>query len=183
MLGAASGSRRGPRDDAPAAILASVQAGASGNGAVRQDPATRVSAPAIGLLIAGGLSAAFTLGWLVIVGVIGVAAVADREIADALPGLGIWITLAIVKLALDGLTIVAGLQMRQLRSWGLSLAGSIAAMLPCSICCILGLPLGVWALLVLVDDEVKRAFNGGGPPGGYGEPPGGFSDPRYPPQA
>ncbi len=34
-----------------------------------------------------------------------------------------------------------------------------AAMIPCvSPCCLLGLPLGIWALIVLVKPEVKAAF-------------------------
>ena len=56
-------------------------------------------------------------------------------------------------------------------------------MLPCSVCCLLGLPMGIWALIVLLDNDVKQVFNGGGPPGGYGgpggytPPPGGYSGP------
>ena len=34
-------------------------------------------------------------------------------------------------------------------------------MLPCSACCLLGLPMGIWALIVLIDNEVKRLFDGG----------------------
>jgi hypothetical protein len=125
---------------------------------VQQDPMTRVKAPSIGLLAAGGLGALFDLLYIVLVGFIGVAAIADRESADALPGVGVMIGMAVVKLLLDVFTIYAGLQMRQLHGWGLSLAGAIAAMLPCSPCCILGLPMGIWALMVLIDEEVKRSF-------------------------
>ena len=60
------------------------------------------------------------------------------------------------------------------------MAGAIVAMLPCSGCCLLGLPIGIWAIIVLIDSDVKRAFNGGA--GGYGGPAGGY-DTDYPPQA
>jgi hypothetical protein len=146
---------------------------------VQQDPATRVSAPAIGLMVAGGLSLAFTLFYVLIISLAGVAAIADKQTADALPGVGIMIGAAVIKLALDALTIYGAWQMRQLRNWGLSLTGAIVAMLPCSICCILGLPIGIWAVVVLIDGDVKRAFNGGA--GGYGGPAGGY-DQGYPPQ-
>jgi len=39
------------------------------------------------------------------------------------------------------------------------MAGSIVAMVPCNICCLLGLPFGIWALVVIVRPEVKDAFS------------------------
>jgi len=144
---------------------------------VQPDPAGRVSAPAIGLMVAGGLSAVFTLFYLLIFAIGGTAAVSDPEVRDALPGIGLLLAFGLLKLVLDALTIYAGWQMRQLRGWTLGMAGSIAAMLPCSVCCILGLPIGIWALVVLMDNDVKQAFDGGTPPGGYTPPPGGYGGP------
>ena len=63
------------------------------------------------------------------------------------------------------------------RDWGLRLAGAIVAMLPRTPCCIIGLPIGIWAVIVLIDNEVKAAFDRGGPSGGYGGD-GGYSPPR-----
>lgn len=125
---------------------------------MQADPTTRVSAPAIGLMVAGGLSAAFDILYILFVTVVGVAAIADNQSADALPGVGIMVGAAIIKLALDALTIFAGYQMRQLRNWTLSMVGSVLALLPCSICCIIGLPMGIWAIVVLIDGDVKRSF-------------------------
>ncbi len=125
---------------------------------MQTDPSTRVSAPAIGLMAAGGLSAAFTVLYMLFIAIVGVAAVADSDAADALPGVGILIGAGIVKLALDALTIFAGYQMRQMRNWTLSMAGSVVALLPCSICCLLGLPIGIWSIVVLIDEDVKRSF-------------------------
>jgi hypothetical protein len=40
------------------------------------------------------------------------------------------------------------------------MAASIIAMIPCvSPCCLLGLPIGIWALVVLMKPEVKSAFH------------------------
>jgi hypothetical protein len=51
------------------------------------------------------------------------------------------------------------LKMKRLESHGLAVTASILAMLPCtSPCCIIGLPLGIWALVVLSKPEVKSAF-------------------------
>jgi hypothetical protein len=138
-----------------------------------------VAAPAIGLMVAGGLSAVTVLLWMAVWALGGTAAISDPEVMDALPAFGVLIGLGAVKLVLDLLTVYAGWQMRQLRSWGLCMAGSIIAMLPC-FCCILGLPMGIWAVVVLIDDEVKRRFDGGytPPPGGYSPPPPGDPERR-----
>ena len=32
-------------------------------------------------------------------------------------------------------------------------------MLPCTCCCIAGLPVGIWALVILLKPEVKSAFH------------------------
>ena len=55
--------------------------------------------------------------------------------------------------------IFASIQMMQMRMWGLSLAGSIMSMINCfNCCCILGLPFGIWAVIVLSNEEVKASF-------------------------
>ncbi len=60
------------------------------------------------------------------------------------------------------LTILAGLRMRSLRSYGLCMTGSILAAIPCispSACpCIFGIGLGIWALVVLLNADVKASF-------------------------
>jgi hypothetical protein len=85
---------------------------------------------------------------------------------DEVPG---WMTMmasgtisvvfAIIGILIGGLIFYAALQMRKLQSYGLAMAGSIIAMIPCiSPCCIIGLPIGIWALVVLTKPEVKAAF-------------------------
>lgn len=54
--------------------------------------------------------------------------------------------------------LYAALQMRQLKNWPLSMAGAIVALVPCFACCCLGLPVGIWALVVLNKPEVRAAF-------------------------
>ena len=60
------------------------------------------------------------------------------------------------------LTILAGLRMRSLQSYGLCMTGSILAAIPCispSACpCIFGIGLGIWALVVLLNADVKASF-------------------------
>jgi len=38
------------------------------------------------------------------------------------------------------------------------MAGAVVAMLPCQCCCLLGLPAGIWALVVLNKPEVNSQF-------------------------
>lgn len=125
---------------------------------MQPDPLQRVSAPAIGLLIAGVVSGVGSLLWLVLLIFFSSLIFATEDSADALIGIGFWIPVTLLRLALDGLTIYGALQMRQLKSWNLSLGGGVAASIPCSFCCIVSIPLGVWAIVVLLNDEVKQAF-------------------------
>jgi hypothetical protein len=65
----------------------------------------------------------------------------------------------VVDLVVAVVIYLAALRMQRLESWGLAFAGAILAMLPCvSPCCVLTLPFGIWALVVLLNDEVKRHF-------------------------
>lgn len=58
------------------------------------------------------------------------------------------------------LAIFGGLQMRNLRLYGLAIGASIVAMIPIAgPCCCIGLPVGIWSLVVLMKPEVKSAFS------------------------
>jgi hypothetical protein len=59
------------------------------------------------------------------------------------------------------LVIIAAVQMMRRRSYGLAMFGSILAMLNfVNCCCLLGLPAGIWGIVVLSKPEVKSAFQG-----------------------
>jgi hypothetical protein len=62
--------------------------------------------------------------------------------------------------AICGVVILqAALKMQKLENHQLAFTASILAMVPCvSPCCILGLPFGIWALVVLNKPEVKSQF-------------------------
>lgn len=54
----------------------------------------------------------------------------------------------------------AALKMKKLENYTLALTGTVLAMIPClSPCCLLGLPFGIWALVVLNKPEVKESFH------------------------
>jgi len=74
-------------------------------------------------------------------------------------GMGVNVLTSLVVSTVSGIILLGGIRMNGLRSWGISLASAILAMLPClSPCCCLGLPFGIWAVVVLADDEVRSCF-------------------------
>jgi hypothetical protein len=79
------------------------------------------------------------------------------SIAQSLRGpVGGLITL--VAAALNGFVLFGCLNMMRLQSFNLAIATCIVAMLPCQCCCLLGLPFGIWGLIVLNKPEVKSQF-------------------------
>jgi hypothetical protein len=56
------------------------------------------------------------------------------------------------------LVFLAGMRMKELRNYNLAYFGSFLVMAPCSIAFLVGLPVGIWSLVVLNDAQVKEAF-------------------------
>ncbi len=62
-------------------------------------------------------------------------------------------------MAMSALVFIGAYRMKRLRSHRLAEVAAVVAMIPCiSPCCLLGLPFGIWAILVLEDPSVKAAF-------------------------
>jgi hypothetical protein len=62
--------------------------------------------------------------------------------------------------AMNGLVLLGGIKMLKLESRTLVLIACIIAMLPFTVycCCLLGLPFGIWALVVINKAEVRSQF-------------------------
>jgi len=56
------------------------------------------------------------------------------------------------------LILAGGIQMLRFQTWGLCLAACILTMLPCNCICLLGLPIGVWGIVMLSQSSVRAAF-------------------------
>jgi ABC-type glycerol-3-phosphate transport system permease component len=59
------------------------------------------------------------------------------------------------------LAIVGGIGMLNLRFYGVAVLASILALIPCISglgCCLVGQGIGIWALVVLMSEEVRQAF-------------------------
>ncbi len=66
---------------------------------------------------------------------------------------------SILGMAVSFIILYGGLKMMKLKNHGWAIAASILALAPCiSPCCLVGLPIGIWALVVLAKPEVKAAF-------------------------
>jgi hypothetical protein len=62
-------------------------------------------------------------------------------------------------LALSVLILMGAIRMRSLRSYEFAMTAAIVAMLPCvTSCCLIGLPFGIWALMVMSKPDVKPHF-------------------------
>jgi hypothetical protein len=124
----------------------------------------RVLMPAIFLMIAGGLGFAYAV-FNAAVFFSGVNDNQPNPIFKEDPNLkndpgykAVQYAVVIGTVIGSALVFVGGLQMKNLKNRGFVMFTSILAMTPCNCCCLLGLPFGIWALVVLNDETVKRAF-------------------------
>ncbi len=65
----------------------------------------------------------------------------------------------LITLMWSGLVMSGGNQMRSMKGYNQALFGAIVALLPCHICCVLGLPVGLWSLIILLQDNVRKNFD------------------------
>jgi hypothetical protein len=131
------------------------------------DPKMQVSGPSIGLLVTGIVGGIFSFLGLIMsfMGTSISSIMADRfedfddqytQIFEGAAG----IASSLIGILVAAFIIYAALRMRELNQYGLCMVASILAMIPCiSPCCIIGLPIGIWCLVVLTKPEIKEAFH------------------------
>ena len=127
----------------------------------RQRAAEAVRPAAIALTIAGGVGLFYAIvNGLLVLGGNKFARLGPAGNAAHDAGQQIGIVCGIGLTFLWGIIVpYAGIMMMNLRSYSSVMIGVIFAMLPCNAGCLLGLPFGIWALVVLNRPEVKRAFS------------------------
>ena len=122
---------------------------------------SKVHGPALGLKITAGVGAAAQLASIAMT-VLGIgmgAAQGGEDGLSSVMGGGIGIVFALIGIAVAVFLWITAGKMENLQSYNLCLVGSIVAMVPCiSPCCFIGLPIGIWAVIVLAKPEVKSAF-------------------------
>lgn len=126
--------------------------------------AQQVQGPAIGLLITAAIGILFALFGLLAnllgFGMSGLDSLGggygDQYWSMWSGGMGM--AMSIVGLAVWGFVVWAALKMKALEQWIPAIVASVVAMIPCSCACLLGLPIGIWSLVVLLKPDVKTAF-------------------------
>jgi len=133
-----------------------------------------VKGPAIGLMVVAVFDVVFYVGLLAIFWSFRDSLKfpptgdpeADRRLAELMQMsaqglLGVWgMVRGVLYLATSIVTFIAGWKMKSLESYVLALVGAACAILPfCSPCCCLSLPVGIWALVVLLKADVKSSFH------------------------
>jgi hypothetical protein len=117
-----------------------------------------VTPPAIALIIVGGLGLLYAVINLLLAATNArqpFANMGANNPAAYKVGMAIGIALTFIW----GIIVpLAGVMMLKLRNYGAAMTGVIFAMLPCNLGCLLGLPFGIWAIVVLNRPDVKRAF-------------------------
>ncbi len=122
----------------------------------------QVNGPAIALMITAILGILLQTAVL-ICRIAGTSVMASRQdippYLAALSG-GPGIALGVIAILIGVVILIGALKMKKLEGHGFAMAASILAMIPCvSPCCLLGLPIGIWSVVVLSKPEVKSAFH------------------------
>ncbi len=128
----------------------------------------RVKAPAIALIVVGLLDALTGISWIMFRSLLrelfrNNMSQSDFERYERSFSSGSHILTVIgivVLLTISGFIVFGGIEMMKLRNRPLAITASILAIIPCcDACCPISIPVGIWALIVLLNDEVKRAFS------------------------
>jgi hypothetical protein len=117
---------------------------------------SRLKVPAIGLCVAGAIDCLALLAFGV---VLVVYVLRKSTTGSGLPIPGVMELMIIGGGTIFGVgRLVGGVSMISRRSYALSICGAICALLPCSFTWLIGMPFGIWALIVLNTPEARREF-------------------------
>lgn len=126
------------------------------------DAADKVNGPGIGLIVVGILNIVVGLPSLAM-HLFGV-----NFMPPNLPPEANWmkfmmgpmgIVTNLLTIAIGVLILFGGIKMRKLENYGLAMTAAILSIIPCTTsCCLVGIPIGVWAMVVLFKPEVKSSF-------------------------
>jgi predicted Zn finger-like uncharacterized protein len=131
-----------------------------------EEALSAVSAPSICLIVFSVLSIAVNLVQIILrlvemkMGAVPAPGPQGQQFAQGyVIGTIIGLAFNSIGIFLQPVVIFGAIRMRQLRSYGLAMTASILAMLPCGLCCLLGLPFGIWSLVVINRPDVRDSFS------------------------
>ena len=132
------------------------------NAPLRDDALSRVAGPANAMMIYGVLALALVVVNVTLAFVVGLdpmglgvppADEAERIVQMIGMGFG-----SVIPFLIYGLVLFGALKMKRLESYGLAMTAAILSLFPCSVCCVIGLPFGIWSIVVLSNPQVRSAF-------------------------
>jgi hypothetical protein len=131
------------------------------------DTLNKLKFPAIGLIAAGVLNAICGLYFIgsalyqYSAGVLNTRFSTDAEQIGFYVGFWGTAALGVLGFLVAPVIIYGAIQMMRGRSFGLSRTAAILAVIPLTSCCfVIGIPFGIWALVVLSQPDVKALFRG-----------------------
>ena len=128
------------------------------------DVIRKLRAPAIALICLGALNVLSAIV-LLLGRIANLIRGNERVIANEAERLGYQTSMiyfplvSLLSIAAAPIMIVGGIKMLNARGYSLAMLAAILAIVPVtSVCCIPGIPIGIWALIVLLNRDVKAAF-------------------------
>lgn len=134
---------------------------------------SRLAGPAIGLIVLGALGLLSSC-FGILTNLLGAGTsmippglIADPDAAEAVATMMaassgvLGVVLGLVNLLVSVVVIFGGIKMRTGELYPLAMTSAILAIVPCfwsCPCCCFGIPMGIWAVVVLLDNDVKNAF-------------------------
>jgi len=149
-----------------------LQVGASSQADAESDAAQRIKIPAIALIVVSSIGVLYYIFSAILTLVGGAQPMQntagmppewqhfmERMQQNQHGPMAFIISLAFV--AMNAFVLFGSIKMLKLQSYGLAVAASVIAMLPCGMgcCCVFSIPIGIWALVVLNKPEVKSQFS------------------------
>jgi len=137
----------------------------------RAQALSAVSGPAIGLMVVSGLGILFSIFGM-LSGILGFNNTAELDkllsgqspqtiqLIETMSSGSFSVFKGILDVALAGFILFGAIKMKKLESHGLCMAASILAVVPCCspCCCVISIPIGIWALVIINRDDVKSFF-------------------------
>jgi hypothetical protein len=130
------------------------------------DAKDKLRNPALGLILTGAVN--IVSGLLVILGnIVNLAKGPLQQVTEdpaRLLGRQTFVVTstlgAVITIIVSPLIVYGGMQMLSVRKYSIAKLAAILSLIPCtSLCCVLGIPAGIWALVTLNKPDVKATFD------------------------
>ena len=124
------------------------------------DAAAKVQLPAILMMVFSGIAILLSIvGILLNVLGAGIGAISggDEAMGQVFSS-GVGVASAVISLIFNAVVIFGALKMKNLQAYTFALILAVLFALPCSLCCLINTPIGIWALVTLLDKDLKAAF-------------------------